>query len=410
MDHRLPVPASLTPARVACVWLPHFAVGMERARRPLAAGVPLALVGAGPRNEGVVRACSPEAVAAGLAVGMPAHAVPNRCRSALVLPFDAGYYQRCCEAVLEALDAVTPGVEAQPLETFYLDLTGLPHLERAEEVAAAVRSAVLPIFSPRVGVAPGKFTAWVAANRASPIRPVEVEAEERALFLEPAPSALLPVGPETARRLDLMGLRTLGQVARLPRSAMLAQFGWEGVRAHRLACGEDREVLRPYRPPLVLRESLAFPAAAPTEAHFYLALGRLLQHLCARPERGGRGIRQLRLEALLEAGDTWERTLTLRRPAERWEAIYAELKRRLETDRPVGVLMELSVELTALARHVEGQGRLFVDRRERRRELLKYELSQLRARFGKSRVYQIVEVEPWSRLPENRYALLNCEA
>lgn len=400
--------ACYAPGSVACIWIPQFAIRMERARRPELPAGPLVLVDSA--ATAAVRACSPEASAAGLAVGTPAAAIPQSCPGAVVLPFDSGYYERGWEALLVALNAISPQVEAGPPDVFYLDLANLPHLDplNPEQVAAAVRAAIPPLFAPRVGVARGKFVAWVAANAARPERPLVVRDEERAALLRQAPSRLLPVSAETARRLRLLGLGTLGSIACLPRPAMLAQFGWEGARAHRLACGEETEPLRPYAAPVVIRESLSFPSP-PTVALFQVALGGLLQRACAQPERGSQGVRQVRLEAQLEQGGRWERVMTLRRPAERWEPIFEELKRRLEATMPAGALLDLTVELTALAARLDRQPLLLPDERQERAARLAHELDQLRVRLGSPSVYRIVEVEPWSRLPERRHALLSCE-
>lgn len=397
------------PEWVACLWMPQFALRAERARRPELPPGPLALVDSAAGTAGVVRACSPEAFAAGLAAGMPAASIPRHCPGALVLPFDAGHYQRRYETLLAALDTISPQVEADPLDVFFLDLAHLPHLDprNPEQVAAAVRAVIPPPFVPRIGIASGKFTAWVAANVAPPERPLVVEEAERAALLRPAPSRLLPGSAEMTRRLRLLGLRTLGDVAALPRSAMLAQFGWEGERAHRLACGEDREPLRPCVAPLVIREHLEFPEPATTVALFQVALNRLLGRACGRPERGDRGVRQVRLEARREEGGRWERALTLRRPAEGPAQIFAELKRRLESDPPAGAFLDLAVELTALAARVDRQPLLLPDERQERAASLAHELDQLRVRLGAPSVYRIVEVEPWSRLPERRHALLS---
>lgn len=99
--------------------------------------------------------------------------------------------------------------------------------------------------------------------------------------------------------------------------------------------------------------------------------------------------------------------MTLRHAMERWEPAFEELKRRLEPVRPAGTLTELTVELTAFAAHLDLRQSLFPDERQKRRECLTRELSQLRERMGSARVYRIVEVEPWSRLPENRYGLIS---
>jgi len=386
-------------------------------RRPELSGGPLALVGrvaVDTRKTGeamIVHACSPEAQAAGLSPGTPAHMIPQRCPGAAILPFDSRYYTRCYEGLLEALDALSPEIEPQPLEVFYLDLAKLPHLraEEPEQVGEAMRAVIPPPFAFRVGIASGKFIAWVAANAASSLRPRLVYPEESREFLENVPSMLLPVDPGMLRRLDLLGLRTLGRIARLPRSSMLAQFGRQGERAHCLACGEDREPLVPYRPQPSIRETIAFPGGEPTVAHFHLALSEGLKRACGRAECRNRGVRQVRLEAAMEAGDIWERTVTLRKPTERWELIFEELKRRLELARPEGLITELTVELTGLTARLDGQPLLFPDERQHRKERLDYELGQLRERLGRMPVSRIVEVEPWSRLPEKQYALLSCD-
>jgi len=401
------------PDAVGCVWLRGFAIQAERARRPDLPPGPLALVGPGETGSTpVVRVCSPDAEAAGLRLGMPAHMIPQRCAGVLTLPFDLGHYQQRHRELLLLLDALTPDVESQPLEALYLGLSGLPHVDPAapERLLEAVRRLFPPCFTPRLGVAGDKFTAWVAANAATPVRPIAVRDEERELFLREAPSTLLPVSPETIRQLELLGLRTLGRVARVRRSALLARFGREGERAHRFACGEMREPLTPYRPSPVIREALRFPATAPTMEHFYLALHRLLMRVWARAERGGRGVRQVRLEALLEHGEVWARSLTLRRPAENWEEAFRELKRRLDGLLPTGALTELAVELVALAPRFDCQRLLLPDETQHRRERLREELDQLRHRQRlrhRTPVLRLVEVDPWTLLPEEQYGLIS---
>src|SRR5690349_3862568 len=123
-------PAGPLPEWVACIWLPHFPIVIEQARHPELAGVPLVLVAAGERGSAaVLQACSPEALASGLAVGSPAHSVSQRCPGAVLLPFDSPFYLRRYEELLVGLDTITPVVEAEPFEVFYLDLTRLPHLD-----------------------------------------------------------------------------------------------------------------------------------------------------------------------------------------------------------------------------------------------------------------------------------------
>ncbi len=347
----------------------------------------------------------------GVAVGSAAHEVPQRCPGAAVLPFDLPHYRQIYDALVEALEDVSPVVEAQPVEAAYLDLTSLPDLspDDPEAVLTAVKEIVRAPYSPRVGIATGKFTAWIAAHTATAVRPIRVTEAEKAVFLERAPSTLLPADRDTAMQLHLMGLRTLGAIARLPRSAMTARFGWPGERLHRLASGDDREPLTPYRPEPVLRETWTF-GTPPTTSLFFLALEKLLRRAWSRTERGERGVRQVLLRVTLENGDLWEKKLTLRRATERWENALDELKRRLESLLPEGPLAELSIELTAFASRVDGQLLLIEKASEKRLERLHHELSQRRERrrlHGRPANFRIVEVDPWSFLPEERYGLIS---
>ena len=67
------------------------------------------------------------------------------------------------------------------------------------------------------------------------------------------------------------------------------------------------------------------------------------------------------------------------------------------------------MELTAFAERLDAQPLLFPDEKQHRRERLAQELAQLWERRGASSVFRIVEVEPWSRLPERRHALVSSD-
>src|SRR6266536_6126475 len=67
-------------------------------------------------------------------------------------------------------------------------------------------------------------------------------------FLAPFPVEVLE-RPELTDLLIRLGLRTLGDLAALPRAPMAARFGSEGLRAHRLATGLDEHPRASRRPP-----------------------------------------------------------------------------------------------------------------------------------------------------------------
>ena len=77
--------------------------------------------------------------------------------------------------------------------------------------------------------------------------PVLVPPGDDDRFLAPYPAGLLTRDVDIRARLSRFGLRTIGAVAELPRSALVARFGEEGARLHARARGEETERFRPRR-------------------------------------------------------------------------------------------------------------------------------------------------------------------
>src|SRR5256885_16474364 len=89
----------------------------------------------------------------------------------------------------------------------------------------------------RIGWGIGKFVSWVAATRAKPGEAVIVPVGGEAKFLASQRLAVLPLDPDTHRRLLQLGVKTLGALVALPEEAVVSQFGRAGRRLWRLAAG-----------------------------------------------------------------------------------------------------------------------------------------------------------------------------
>src|SRR5262249_7155243 len=147
-----------------------------------------------------------------------------------------------------------------------------------------------------------------------------VVADSRARdFLAPLPVSLLcgrvdPTQEEAEdlpNELERLGISTLGRLGRLSPDAVPHRFGRLGLRAPRLARGED-DALRP-RP---VREAIAVELELPeavTGQQLERALELLVSRLLAHHARRGRTLRSLRLSARLAAGGGWQRQVALRR-------------------------------------------------------------------------------------------------
>jgi DNA polymerase IV len=91
-----------------------------------------------------------------------------------------------------------------------------------------------------VGVAPNKFLAKIASDFQKPDGFVVVEPQDVQAFLDPLPvGRLWGVGRVGNQRLEALGIRTIGQLRRLPVDMLTAQFGSWGEPLWELAHGQD---------------------------------------------------------------------------------------------------------------------------------------------------------------------------
>ena len=177
-----------------------------------------------------------------------------------------------------------------------------------------------------------------------------------------------------------------------------------GRKAHRFARDEDARGVTSRHPASELAEELEFPEPIANEQTLKRALAALLDRLLARPERAGRAPRQLALSARLVGGGSWRRALTLREATADPERLGLVLTPKLnEVPAPA---LTLRLELGELKDSVGTQAELVAPRGSRLRERLREGLRQVRAAAGLDAVCTIVEVAPWSRVPESRAILV----
>ena len=217
----------------------------------------------------------------------------------------------------------------------------------------------------------------------------------------------LPVSPEMKRRLRLFGLRTLGELGQLPQSAVLAQFRSEGARAWELAHGIDRTPIIPYVPPKSVTERLAFVAPVDTAGALLAAVRTLLGRALHQPTTRGRAARALRLRVHLENGHTWEREATFREPVGGSERMLLALRLKIDGAELPAPFTEVELTLLGLCGENALQLNLFTSERSRQLGRVAEAARQLKSRYGRPILAKVIEVEPWSRIPERRFALID---
>ncbi len=215
-----------------------FYASVEQRDDPRLRGRPV-IVGAG-----VVLAASYEAKACGVRTAMGGRQAKRLCPRAVVVPPRFSAYTEASKAVFGVFERTAPVVEALSIDEAFLDVRGMHRIAGTPaEIAAGLRAEVraqvgLPI---TVGVARTKFLAKVASGVAKPDGLLVVPPSGELAFLHPLPvERLWGVGRVTAAKLRDRGITTVGQVADVEESALVAMLGRApGRHLHALAHNRD---------------------------------------------------------------------------------------------------------------------------------------------------------------------------
>jgi len=256
--------------------------------------------------------------------------------------------------IASALYDLAPVVEVRVEGVAWLDVNGVPN--PGESIREARRRLRLAIGrEPRLGLAPGPFSARLAAARARPGRLMRVE-DARA-FLAPLSSRGLPLDAEQLERLDLLGLRTMGAVAALGQRELESQLGRAGRHAVVLASGGEPDELTPWRPPEFTSAHRQFESPVEDREALLFVARALCSDLADELGLRGAGAKHVRVRLLLESvgriQDVEERDSVVRHPLSSAVELFGLIGSWIKEWQPPAPITELWIELPVL----EGAGR-----------------------------------------------------
>ena len=243
---------------------------------------------------------TPAARAEGVHHGLRRREAQSRCPRLVVFGHDPARDARAFEPVAAAVEELAPGVEVIRPGVCAVGARGPARYfggdhAVADQLARHLTGRTRALCS--VGVADGRFAATLAALRGE-----VVPRGGSRRYLAPYPVETLDL-PELADLLRRLGLRTLGAFAQLPPRDVLARFGPDGARAHRLARGLDDRPLaaRLPVPELAVQTELDPPVERVDTAAF--AARSLAEQLHERLARRGLACTRVAIEAQTEHGE-----------------------------------------------------------------------------------------------------------
>ena len=226
-----------------------FYASVEQRDDPRLRGKPVVVAWRG--NRSVVCAASYEARSFGVRSAMPAVRAERLCPDAIFVPPDFPRYRAVSRSVREIFKRHTDLVEPLSLDEAYLDVTeNKTDLPTATRVARTIREQIRQELelTASAGVAPNKFLAKIASDWRKPDGLFVILPEAIDTFLPPLPVGRIPgVGKVTEKRLEEIGIKTMGDLRNLELSLLESRFGRYGLRLFELARGIDHSPVVPDR-------------------------------------------------------------------------------------------------------------------------------------------------------------------
>ena len=346
------------------------------------------VIGMGAR--GVVSAANYEARKFGIHSAMPVGRARRLAPHAIFLPVDMARYQEVSEHVMEIFHSFTPWVEPISLDEAFLDVTGSQKLlGTGREIAVAIRKKVEEQegITCSVGIAPSKFIAKLASANCKPNGILEITSDRILTFLHPLPiQAMWGVGPKTAEALERLGLRTIEDIAKLPRTTLIRALGEaNGASLYELAWGRDYRDVTPEEPDRSISAAETFAQDLDNPEEILTEFLRLTERATARLRDRDLFAKTISIKVRFADFSTINRSKTLPLPIDSTHDVYEVVKglyQALRIERARLRLVGVSLEnLSEGAPH-----QMMLGEREVGWRQAEGAMDQARARFGKGSV------------------------
>ena len=258
-----------------------FYASVEKRDAPQLRDQPLIVGHAGGR--GVVTTACYIARQFGVRSAMPMFQALERCPDAVVIEPDMGKYKAVSAEIRDIFASATLMIEPVSLDEAYLDLSddnrtrGDTAAQALAEIAARVAREVRITVS--IGLSANKFLAKLASELRKPAGFSVIGRAEAKPFLQPlSVRKIHGVGAATARRMELSGITTIGQLQALSARDLAARYGKFGRRLAQFVHGEDERAVTPDRP----TKSISAETTFRRDTGAYAELAERAKGLCER--------------------------------------------------------------------------------------------------------------------------------
>lgn len=273
-----------------CVDMDAYFASVEQQTNPKLRSKPIAVIGTG--NRTVITTRSYEARKYGVKTGMNIYEAKRLCPDIIFVTGNNEKYTYTCTELQKIYLRFTPDVEIYSIDEAFLDITKTHHLFGGPEtIGESIKKTIKEQFgiTCTIGIAPNILLAKLASDLAKPdglkwIKPEDIDSTLENLPVE----ELWGIGSRLAKRLEMLGIKTCGQLKRTPVSVLREKFGITGEHLKAMAKGDyDRPLIVQEKDPKSIGHSMTFPKDLSTREEIEAELLKLSDMVGRRARKYG---------------------------------------------------------------------------------------------------------------------------
>ena len=209
--------------------------------------IPSAIAGDRNKRHGVILAKSIPAKDQGVLTGEPSVSALKKCPDLKLVPPNHDLYSKCSQAFMKTLEDFTPTVEKYSIDEAFCDMTGTqalfgPPLEAANKIRERIKNDLK--FTVNIGISSNKLLAKMASDFKKPdmVHTLFPEEIEEKMWVLPV-GELFSVGKATVKKLEALGIYTIGQLAQTEVEILESHLKRHGQVIHNYANGKDKSIV-----------------------------------------------------------------------------------------------------------------------------------------------------------------------